>query len=118
MSLSRTNEWGWVFLRAGAGLVFLGLGLKGLRSGGADLQEIAQTAVGISALLGLFVRPCALFVLVAMAWLSISTRSVSLSLVYASTAPILFAVGLLVGGGGTVLAVGYMLAGLRGRWWQ
>ena len=105
-------------MRAGVGLVFVGIGLTGWRHGGADIRCVAQLAAGAAAFLGLFVRPCALFVLVAMAWLTVSKHGVNLSLVYESVAPLLFAVGLLVGGGGTVLALGAMIAGFRGKWWQ
>ena len=118
MATSKATDWGWFFLRAGAGLVIFSMGLKAWQAGGADLRAVAQIAAGGAAVLGLFVRPCALFVLLAMAWLTVSSRGIGLRLFYEAVAPLLFAVGLLIGGGGSVLALGSMIAGFRGRWWQ
>lgn len=105
-------------MRFAAGLIFLGMGLKGCESGGADLKAIAQLVAGGTALLGLFVRPGALAVLAAMVWLSVSSRGIGIRFFFDALAPLLFAFGLLFGGGGTVLSVGYMISGMRGKWWQ
>jgi hypothetical protein len=118
MAVSRSNDWGWFFLRMAAGLIFFGLGLKDWEAGGTGFKTVAQLVAGVTAMLGLFVRPGALVVLLATAWLTVSSRGVGVRLFFDALAPLLFALGLLIGGGGTVLSAGYMVAGLRGKWWQ
>lgn len=118
MASSKAMEWGWFFLRVGVGLIFLGLGLKGVHGGSVNIRAVAQIALGVSSMVGLLVRPCAICLIVAMAWLTFSSKGVNLNLVYESLAPLLFALGLLVGGGGTILGLGAAINGFRGKWWQ
>lgn len=118
MASSRSNDYGWFFLRVAAGLIFFGLGLGSWEAGGAGLKAAAQLVAGAAAVLGLFVRPGALAVLLAMAWLSFSSRGIGIRFFFDALAPLLFALGLLFGGGGTVLSLGYLVTGLRGKWWQ
>jgi len=118
MATTGGMEWGWFFLRVGVGVYYLLIGLHGVNHGGVELDEVAQVVAGGAALLGLLVRPGALFLLLAMAWLTVSSGGVKFHLNTEAVAPFLFVVGLLVGGGGTVLAVGAMIDGFNGKWWQ
>lgn len=118
--MSKSLEWGWMLVRIGLGVHWLLMGITTCSGKQITLQAVAYVVAGILTALGLLVRPSSLFLFCVMAWVTFSLRGggVGLHVSLRNFPEFLSVLGVIVGGGGRILALGMCMAGLRGRWWQ
>lgn len=118
MANMRTLDYGWFFLRLSVGAIFLQNGIDRFNIHDVELNALAALLCGLSLLLGLLVRPAAVFMLVMMVSVFVSGSQLEFKLVRESLTELLAVVGFLVGGGGSFLALGAAINGLKDKWYQ
>ena len=118
MASSQSIDYGWFFLRLCMGLVFIQLGMNHFSSRSINWFAVVALICGVSLILGLLVRPATLLLLAFMVGLFVSGTRIELRLVRESLTELLALIGFLIGGGGTFLALGAALNGLKGKWYQ
>lgn len=118
MAASKGMEWGWMFLRIGLGVHWSILGAGAMSGGRINITDLAYLVAGVLTALGLLVRPGALFLLCVTLWFTFSEHGMNIHMSYTSLLELLSVIGILCGGGGMMLAVGAMISGMSGKWWQ
>lgn len=118
MSNTRTLDYGWFFLRLCAGIHFLQIGIGRFHGSRIDWFALAALLCGIALIVGIFVRPAVLVLLALMVAVFVSGSRFEIRLVRESLTDLLALTGFLIGGGGSFLALGAAVGGLRGKWYQ
>jgi uncharacterized membrane protein YphA (DoxX/SURF4 family) len=118
MADTKTLDYGWFFLRLSVGLILYSEGADHLDIDGIDLHSLALVLVGISLILGLLVRPAVIFMLIMMVTVFVSGSQLEFNLVRESMTDLFAMIAFLIGGGGSFLALGAAISGLKGKWYQ
>ena len=118
MSNTKTLDYGWFFLRLSIGLIHLWAGIRQFDAGHIRLQAVAALLAGACLVIGLLVRPAVLLMLATIVAIYVGKTRLSINLTDRSLTDLLALLGFLIGGGGTFLALGAALGGLRGKWYQ
>lgn len=118
MADSKSMDYGWFFLRLSVGITFLAEGVERFDPDNVELYVLALLLSGLATVLGLLVRPATIFLLVMMVSVFVSGDSLEFNLVRDSLTELLALVGFLLGGGGTFLALGASISGLKDKWYQ
>jgi uncharacterized membrane protein YphA (DoxX/SURF4 family) len=118
MANIKTLDYGWFFLRLSIGLIYLWTGIRQFDAGHIRLQAIAALLVGVCLIIGLLVRPAVLFMLAMIVAVYVSKTRLSINLTDRSLTDLLALTGFLIGGGGSFLALGAAIGGLKGKWYQ
>ena len=116
--MSKTLDYGLFFLRLSVGLTFFWSGLQGLDLHNIKLRALAALLCGGALVIGLLVRPAVIFMLAMIVAVYVSKTKLSINLANGSLAELLALIGFLVGGGGSFLALGSAIGGLKGKWYQ
>lgn len=118
MSNTRTLDYGWFFLRLSVGIHFLQIGIGRFHGNRIDWFALAALICGIALIIGIFVRPAVFVLLALMVGVFVSGSRFEIRLVRESLTELLALTGFLIGGGGSFLALGAAVGGLRGKWYQ
>ncbi|MDD5708385.1 MAG: hypothetical protein PHR35_20895 [Kiritimatiellae bacterium] len=118
MANTKALDFGWFFLRLAIGLIFLWTGIRQFDAGHIRLQAIAALLAGACLIVGLLVRPAVLLMLATMVAVYVTRTRFSVNLTDRSLTDLLALTGFLIGGGGSFLALGAALGGLKGKWYQ
>jgi prepilin signal peptidase PulO-like enzyme (type II secretory pathway) len=118
MAGAKSLEYGWFFLRLGSGIMFLQYGASRFSTSTLELYPLATLLCGAALVLGLLVRPAVLLTLALMVSVLVKGSKIELTLIRDSLIQLLTLIGFLIGGGGSFLAVGSAISGLKGKWYQ